>query len=96
MYDALLKPDGSCQPGSATDPAASPVCAFRSAWWRSRRVRPEQLVLDAFRDAVEWCKGTFGADAAQWTWGQAHVAQYAHPNPKVRSNSCCAMSLCGC
>lgn len=59
------------------------MCAFRSAWWRSKRVKPEELVLDALRDAVEWCKGTYGADPAQWTWGQAHVAQYAHPNPKV-------------
>lgn len=84
IYDSLLKPDSTCKSTSTSaESTVSSVCAFRAAWWHGRRMRPADLVLDALRDAVEWCKGTFGADSATWTWGQAHIAQYSHPNPKV-------------
>lgn len=77
LADNLLSP--------ACDSGVSGNCP--SAAWRKRLsgVGAQASVEAALREAVTWCRASFGQQpSSAWHWGAVHSAQYDHPNPSVR------------
>jgi acyl-homoserine lactone acylase PvdQ len=72
----------------STDCSGPNACPAQS--WREKLGDVDAKVVSALREAVSWCRMTFGQDAAHWRWGAAHTAQYAHPNPSVGLTLVCS------
>ncbi len=47
-----------------------------------------RLIAMSVYEAYAWCEVSFGKNAQQWQWGQAHSAHRAHPTAKVCSMCC--------
>lgn len=75
----------------AEDDAACVGRAWRNKLGGTQGVRA--AIEGALHEAVLWCRESLGQDASTWRWGEAHRAQYAHPNPSVRITLTCSVVI---